>query len=399
MELKTLLKLIHDLLSCGVYYVKDGTGDVAAVSEKIDPNGLFEEFSGAALSPLLAGMEEQTYYELINALGERLFFFRVGEGTALIGPYLKRTIDDREIAERMRKSRVPGQFYQLLKSQYYACAILDPFYIRSTVGACLAAYSGDEMAQYAFVKINRFASPSHMTPPEPSGDELYEHIYAKYEIENELLDKIEHGMVEELKSLLRQLAETIGGTGERSYFNSHPKEAMASLRAMVRVVAVRSGLSIVIVDAILSKYTVLMREARTGAESVQLIEAFQIEMAEEIRRYRTHVPPCSPLLREVTEYILLHYGSPLSLPELARQFRISPSHLSHLFKREIGRSVGEFLEEIRVANACRFLENTDMSVAQVAEAVGYFDNNYFTKVFKKRMQLTPRAYREQSLRA
>ncbi|MBR0235272.1 MAG: helix-turn-helix transcriptional regulator [Clostridia bacterium] len=398
MKINTLLSLLNDLLSCDVYFIGDREKDTPTVAEKINPNGLFEEFTGEYLLSFFDSMKDSTYYELINALGERLFMFRLEAGFVVIGPYLKRTIDEKEIARRMFKNKVPSQFFNILKSQYYGCAILDSFNIRNTVGACLSAYFADGMVSYDFVKINHFETPSLITVPEETSDKLYENIYKKYEIENDLLYKIEHGLVDELKASSTQLA-SLGSSGmEMAYFSSHPKEAMASLRAMVRVVAVRSGLSIVIIDEILSKYTNLMREAKTAAESVKLIESFQLEMTKEIREYRSHVPPCSQFMKSVTEYIILNYNTELSLSSLAEKFKISPSYLSHVFKREINKGVKEFIEEIRISNACRFIESTDMSISQIGYAVGYLDNNYFTKVFKKTMKMTPRKYREQSLR-
>ena len=398
MEINTLLSLLNDLLSCDVYFIGDREKDTPTVAEKINPNGLFEEFTEEYLLSFFDSMKDSTYYELINALGERLFMFRLEAGFVVIGPYLKRTIDEKEIARRMFKNKVPSQFFNILKSQYYGCAILDSFNIRNTVGACLSAYFADGMVSYDFVKINHFETPSLITVPEETSDKLYENIYKKYEIENDLLYKIEHGLVDELKASSTQLA-SLGSSGmEMAYFSSHPKEAMASLRAMVRVVAVRSGLSIVIIDEILSKYTNLMREAKTAAESVKLIESFQLEMTKEIREYRSHVPPCSQFMKSVTEYIILNYNTELSLSSLAEKFKISPSYLSHVFKREINKGVKEFIEEIRISNACRFIESTDMSISQIGYAVGYLDNNYFTKVFKKTMKMTPRKYREQSLR-
>lgn len=399
MKINTLLSLLNDLLSCDVYFIGDREKDTPTVAEKINPNGLFEEFTGEYLLSFFDSMKDSTYYELINALGERLFMFRLEAGFVVIGPYLKRTIDEKEIARRMFKNKVPSQFFNILKSQYYSCAILDSFNIRNTVGACLSAYFADGMVSYDFVKINHFETPSLITVPEETSDKLYENIYKKYEIENDLLYKIEHGLVDELKASSTQLA-SLGSSGmEMAYFSSHPKEAMASLRAMVRVVAVRSGLSIVIIDEILSKYTNLMREAKTAAESVKLIESFQLEMTKEIREYRSHVPPCSQFMKSVTEYIILNYNTELSLSSLAEKFKISPSYLSHVFKREINKGVKEFIEEIRISNACRFIESTDMSISQIGYAVGYLDNNYFTKVFKKTMKMTPRKYREQSLRS
>lgn len=396
MKLKTFITLLRDLLSCGVYFVAGAEGDAVSVAEKINPSGLSEEFTSAGILSFIAEMKESTFYELINALGERLFMFRLDGGTVIVGPYLKRTIDDKEIASRMMKNKVPNQFFNILKTQYFDCAVLDSYNIRNTVGVCLAAYFEVEMISYDFVKINHFETPSLITIPEETSDKLYEQIYKKYEIENDLLYKIEHGLVDELKASINQIATIDSGNGEMDYFSSHPKEAMASLRAMVRVVAVRSGLSIVIVDEILSKFTNLMREAKTVAESVKLIESFQIEMTRAIREYRAHVPPCSPFVKKVTEFIILNYNSELTLSSLADKFGISPSYLSHIFKREINKGVKEFIEEIRISNACRFIESTDMSITQVGYAVGYLDSNYFTKVFKKIMHLTPREYRERN---
>lgn len=399
MKLKTFITLLRDLLSCGVYFVAGAEGDAVSVAEKINPSGLSEEFTSAGILSFIAEMKESTFYELINALGERLFMFRLDGGTVIVGPYLKRTIDDKEIASRMMKNKVPNQFFNILKTQYFDCAVLDSYNIRNTVGVCLAAYFEVEMSSYDFVKINHFETPSLISVTDETSDKLYEHIYKKYEVENDLLYKIEHGLVDELKESTHDMA-LLGASGsEFDYFNQHPKEAMASLRAMVRVVAVRAGLSIVTVDEILSKYTNLMREAKTVAESIKLIESFQIEMTQAIREYRSHVPQCSPFMKNVTEYIILNYNTDLTLSGLADKFRISPSYLSHSFKREINKGVREFIEEIRVSNACRFIENTDMNISQVGYAVGYLDSNYFTKVFKKRMNITPSAYRERCRQA
>ncbi|MBQ9511549.1 MAG: helix-turn-helix transcriptional regulator [Clostridia bacterium] len=394
MKIKNLLALINNLLSCDVYLVSDAEKDLVSVEEKINPSSLLEEFTADYLSRFILSMKDNTFYELINTLGERLFMFRLYSNTVIIGPYLKRTIDENEIAHRMFKNNIPSQYFNILKSQYFSCAILDSFNIRNVVGSCLAAFYNNDMMSFDFVKTNHFETPSLVSVPEKPDDKLYEHIYRKFEVETDLLYKIEHGLVDDLKASIDQMKSIDIGKGDVEYYSSHPKEAMASLRAMVRVVALRSGLSVVTVDTILSKYTNLMREAKTISESEKLIESFQIEMAKAIQEYLAHVPPCSPFMKKVTEYIILNYNRDLSLTMLASEFKIAPSYLSHIFKREINRGVKEFIEEIRISNACRFIESTDMSIAQVGHTVGYLDNNYFTKVFKKRMKMTPGAYRE-----
>ena len=206
-----------------------------------------------------------------------------------------------------------------------------------------------------------------------------------------MLYNIENGLVNELKTSIEQMKKF--NSPETAYFISHPIEAMASLRAMVRLSALKSGISVIIIDEILSKYTTLMRNANTQKESENLVTSFEIEIASAVRDYKSHVPPCSPFIKQITEYIILNYSKNITLDSLSSKFKINPSYLSRIFKKEIGKGIKDFIEEIRISNACYFLENTDMNISQIAISTGYNDNNYFAKVFKKQKNMSPSEYR------
>ena len=95
----------------------------------------------------------------------------------------------------------------------------------------------------------------------------------------------------------------------------------------------------------------------------------------------------------VKAYIDSHYNEPIKVEDLARIEKYSVSRLSHLFKDEVGMSVGEYLKRVRIDVAIQLLTNTSMQITDVASHVGYEDSDYFSKVFRSICGKSPREYR------
>ncbi|MEI7026660.1 arabinose operon transcriptional regulator AraC [Paenibacillus sp. y28] len=100
-----------------------------------------------------------------------------------------------------------------------------------------------------------------------------------------------------------------------------------------------------------------------------------------------------PRVEDTLQYISRHLKEQHRIEHLARRVLLSPSRLSHLFKEETGESIVETLLNIRLRQAARLLEHTTMSVAEIAEEVGFHSPFYFTKQFKHRFGLNPTSYR------
>ena len=104
-------------------------------------------------------------------------------------------------------------------------------------------------------------------------------------------------------------------------------------------------------------------------------------------------PECSRLTKEVMDYINLHLEDELSLQQLADYFGKNAAALSHSFSRETGTALTTYIQQARVQAALKLFHTTDMSVSEVATAVGYQDFSYFSKVFSRHVGCSPRAYR------
>ncbi|MBW3080045.1 AraC family transcriptional regulator [Bifidobacterium saguinibicoloris] len=96
---------------------------------------------------------------------------------------------------------------------------------------------------------------------------------------------------------------------------------------------------------------------------------------------------------EMTGMVQSRFAEPLGLEDIARAGAVSRSRCCALFRRYVGRTPNEYLTERRLEEAKRLLAGTDGAVAEVARACGFSSSSYFISVFRKRLGMTPNAYR------
>lgn len=99
------------------------------------------------------------------------------------------------------------------------------------------------------------------------------------------------------------------------------------------------------------------------------------------------------LISQVIEYIAVHYSEPLTLQSVAEYISLNPSYLSRLFKQVIGMTFKEYLTFVRIEEAKRLLSYTDFPIIDIAVAVGFESQSYFSQVFKKTTGIAPNKYR------
>ena len=100
------------------------------------------------------------------------------------------------------------------------------------------------------------------------------------------------------------------------------------------------------------------------------------------------------VVEDIMEYIQKHYYENINVSELAEIYYLNDTYLSTLFKEKTGWTLKSYLESVRIEKAKSMLKSRDYTIAYVASAVGYTDPNYFSKVFKRYTDLTPRQFRE-----
>ena len=114
-----------------------------------------------------------------------------------------------------------------------------------------------------------------------------------------------------------------------------------------------------------------------------------VRASEEAERIRTPHRVTTALV----EHLRCHYTEPLSLTELSRMLNYTPQYVSSLFHKDTGMSLQEFLQRMRIEEACRLIEQGEPQIAHIAQKVGYGDVKHFARVFRRIKGVSPREFR------
>ena len=102
-------------------------------------------------------------------------------------------------------------------------------------------------------------------------------------------------------------------------------------------------------------------------------------------------------LQKVLDHIRTHLHEDITRDSMAALVRLSPSYFSTLFSETVGCSFARYVNERRIERARQLLETSELTIAEVAERVGYTDHSYFCHVFRETTQMPPTQYRLQAL--
>lgn len=212
----------------------------------------------------------------------------------------------------------------------------------------------------------------------------------RYESENRILDAVARGDEEAAIEAMHQHSRfTYGGRFEGTLYQQ--KNKMIVLNTLLRKAIEPSKVHPYYIDAISSKYSRIIEEANEVPN--EMMWQMTRDYCAYVRRYS--LKEYSPAVQKVMNYVNLNVAEPLTLKSLAAMCFIAPSYLSALFKQETGSTLIDYINTQRVNRAAQLLVQNNHTIAAVAEEVGILDVNYFTKIFKKTLGVTPTRYRRE----
>jgi YesN/AraC family two-component response regulator len=123
----------------------------------------------------------------------------------------------------------------------------------------------------------------------------------------------------------------------------------------------------------------LIRIRRQGLQETDKLQPFNHPMHEKVS--------------EIAAYLNRNYSEDITLEQISKQFYISPSYLSRIFKKLTGFHFREYLLVVRVKEAQKLLRESQEKVVNIAQSVGFEHVSHFNTTFKKFVGLSPLKYR------
>ena len=364
--------------------------------ESLFQNYDYHRMVRALREPLAQGM----VFSCVDAFGSHYVSFLLetdGQPApfefAVMGPYRYRSISEQVIGQLMKKHSIPQRLQQDLATGLGRVPVIPQrdmwvnmqiFLISRLIckGKALKFYTPVDSG----VALPDFEKPAYN--PETSEHYQQMNLSGGYGQEEELLNAVKKGNIDQAARLAIRYVNF--QTTYHKYLGLDPLCAIIGLNVLLRRAAMEVGVHILRLDETYVKYTRITNQQETGP-----IPATYIDMVTDycklVQKYSRQ--NYSTAVWKSLDHIDFHYQQNISLHKLATMFNVSDGYLSTSFKKEVGVSVTDYLNQTRIAHARWLLESTGASVQEISGQCGFSDGSYFTRIFKRYVGQSPLQYR------
>ncbi|MDL2300784.1 PocR ligand-binding domain-containing protein [Lachnospiraceae bacterium OttesenSCG-928-D06] len=313
-------------------------------------------------------------------------------GSILVGPFLMDAADSILISDLVRKYNIPTESALELYDNAGSIPLVLPAKVNHIsrllyyLFANLIDGSKEELKQNNQKLLQQ--SLINESIQRYKSEEIHTDSYP-YEKEKDLLHKVKLGNALEANAVLNDLLGYVLFSEGSSL--EVVKARAIELSSLLSRTAIEGGAP---TDSILK----LNNQFLKNIQQIHSLETLCFHLQEIVVTFSESMfgnasNPNSELIRKAMIYISKHFNEPLTLEEVALHVHLHPSYFSTIFKQSIGSTFKEYLNMVRIEESKRLLSNTDFSIIDIAVAIGFEDQSYFSKVFKKYTGLTPKQYR------
>ena len=318
------------------------------------------------------------------------------EEILLCGPVFFEQIREERLEEIASRLHIPSSLKDELRDYYTQIPFISmqSFYYSLFLQLAEHLYGKDgyEISNTNFSNSNEWRDPYRdyfRIPDQPFIS--IQMIESRYNAEMEMIQAVENGNEAKALDILNQY----GSHRIPPRLNNELRDAKdysITLNTLLRKATERAGVHPIHIDSI-SNLNIRNIETVTSIE--QCHELWNGMVTNYCRLIRDYTLSCySPLTQKVLTCISTELTADLSLKSLSELLSVNASYLSSLFKKEVGVSLTEYVNNSRIHYAQQLLIETELPIKTIAQQCGIPDIYYFGRLFKRITGTTPKAFRE-----
>lgn len=319
----------------------------------------------------------------------------------IIGPYLQTHPNSELLYHYVELYSIsPPTFQKLWETFSQIPVFIDDTSIQTIIQTFgETVWNGKTNFKYQILDNNLEESLYHAFPPSVKLENYYhfdtQFIESYLAQENALIQAISHGQTQVAENILSSMG-TFAVVDTSPEMLRNMKNYAITLNGLFRKTAELNNINTSQIVNISSKFY-------QKIELCSSPEAFYTLLREMVRKYclltKNHtMKEYSLLIQQAIKYIDMDLTADLSLHTMAKKLNSNASYLSTQFKRVTGSTYTEYVQHKRIEHSLFLLNTTSLQIQTIAQYCGIPDLNYFSKLFKKIVGLSPSAYRKEFLR-
>ena len=224
----------------------------------------------------------------------------------------------------------------------------------------------------------------------PVSKMLLKLIEDRYQCENDMLRAVMQGDVVKIERVMNVLMKyQIEARNSSNLRNA--KNNLIIMNVLYRKAVEQAGVHPYYIDELSTNIGKQIEQARNMRDITELGRGFIRKYSLLVQNYA--LKGYSQVIEDCINYIEFNLTEELNLDVLSKRFSFNPTSLSKKFKNELGETLTEYINQKRVNASLPLLAATRLPIGEVAEKVGYLNENYYSRIFKKIQGITPREYR------
>lgn len=317
-------------------------------------------------------------------------------GTLLVGPTISSEIDEKSINSIIKKFDILIKYKGSLINYYNNIVIMD---FNSFIDAGLLLYHSiyhykldftnvvniDEMLIDVGLKDSKAFYISNSKKRRNS------RLHHSQEFERKLLKHITDGNLEEVIKFLKYTTFD----GELGINSKNPlrnlKNIFISYTSIVSRAAIEKGLAWEVSLTLTDFYFEAVEELNTIKDINELFLKMILDYTEHVNKVKMY--NYSSAILKCQKYIFEQLYEKISLSILADYSSMNPCYLSHLFKKEVGVSISDYIQKERIEESKKLILSGKKSLVDIYVPLGFIDQSHFSKTFKKFVGITPKEYK------
>ena len=207
------------------------------------------------------------------------------------------------------------------------------------------------------------------------------------EMERALLQASSHGEKEAARQYLTELLASLHAGGNEI---SRIRGQISELLVLLSRTAAENGMDEQQVLLLHRQW----QKSLSALSSFQAVSAWLLTVVEDMLENLAAYPDVrhANIIHRCIQHIGAGYQERLTLEDTARMVCLSPDYLSRIFRQETGISFHQYLNNVRITKAKELIRTTNLRLTDISQMVGYDDQSYFTKVFKRTAGIAPGEY-------